>query len=61
DRLLQPYDFSRPPTFSHGDLQPSNIMVHEGHIVGIIDWAEAGWYPYCWDADILHKSLHQLW
>ncbi|TFK82918.1 kinase-like protein [Polyporus arcularius HHB13444] len=61
DRLFEPYDFSRPPAFSHGDLKPTNVMVHEGHVVGIIDWAEAGWYPYFWDAYILHKSLHQLW
>lgn len=61
DRLFEPYDYSRPPVFSHGDLQPTNIMVHEGHVAGIIDWADAGWYPYFWDAYNLYKSTHQLW
>ena len=61
DRLLEPYDFSKPPVFSHGDLQPSNIMVRDGHVAGIIDWAEAGWYPYFWDAYNLLKSTYQLW
>lgn len=61
DRLFEPYDYSRPPTFSHGDLQPTNVMVHGGHVVGIIDWAEAAWYPYYWDSYILYKSLHQQW
>lgn len=49
EECLLPFDFDRPPTFSHGDLGPSNIMVEDGHIVGIIDWEQAGWYPYFWD------------
>lgn len=46
---LLPFDFERAPVFSHGDLGPSNIMVEDGHVVGIIDWEQAGWYPYFWD------------
>lgn len=38
-----------PPVFTHGDLDPSNILVHEGHISGIIDWEFAGWYPHYWE------------
>lgn len=34
---------------AHGDLHPSNIMVNEGHLSGIIDWGAAGWYPEYWD------------
>lgn len=49
EECLLPFDFERPPVFSHGDLGPSNIMVENGHIVGIIDWEQAGWYPYFWD------------
>ncbi|KAK7048946.1 kinase-like domain-containing protein [Favolaschia claudopus] len=43
------FDFSRSPVFSHGDLVPENILVHNGHISGIIDWAHGGWYPYFWN------------
>ncbi|RMD39713.1 hypothetical protein DV735_g5420, partial [Chaetothyriales sp. CBS 134920] len=35
--------------FTHGDLTPTNIMVKEGRIVGIIDWENAGWYPEYWE------------
>lgn len=49
EECLLPFDFERPPVFSHGDLGPSNIMVEDGHIAGIIDWEQAGWYPYFWD------------
>ncbi|EIM82102.1 uncharacterized protein STEHIDRAFT_142002 [Stereum hirsutum FP-91666 SS1] len=49
DESLQPFDLQRAPLFSHGDMGPANIMVAGGHIVGIIDWHEAGWYPYFWE------------
>lgn len=38
-----------PPVFTHGDLNPSNILVRGGQVVGIIDWEFAGWYPYYWE------------
>jgi len=31
--------------FAHADLCPTNIMVKDGHIAGIIDREFAGWYP----------------
>jgi Phosphotransferase enzyme family len=31
--------------FTHADLHFSNIMIHDGHISAIIDWADAAWYP----------------
>ncbi|KAL2022380.1 hypothetical protein VTK56DRAFT_5447 [Thermocarpiscus australiensis] len=37
------------PVFTHGDLNPSNIMVRGDQVVGIIDWEFAGWYPYYWE------------
>jgi len=37
-----------PPVFTHGDLNPANILVRGGHVVGIIDWEFAGWYPHYW-------------
>jgi len=35
--------------FTHGDFKHHNIMVHEGHVSGFIDWESAGWYPEYWD------------
>lgn len=31
--------------FTHGDLVASNILVHDGRIVALIDWEHAGFYP----------------
>lgn len=38
-----------PPVFTHGDFNPSNIIVRDNKIVGIIDWEMAGWYPHYWE------------
>src|SRR5271168_5369161 len=49
------------PTFSHSDLQRKNIIVREipsgdkntsteeTHVVSIVDWEVAGWYPSYWE------------
>ena len=42
--------------FTHADLAPCNILVDEGHVVGILDWQEAGWYPEYWEyVTIMHR------
>ncbi|KAI0401940.1 kinase-like domain-containing protein [Xylaria palmicola] len=38
-----------PPVFTHGDLHPFNIIVHDGKVAGIVDWEFAGWYPHYWE------------
>ncbi|CRG91092.1 hypothetical protein PISL3812_08140 [Talaromyces islandicus] len=38
-----------PPVFTHGDLNPFNIIVCEGNVAGIIDWEFSGWYPHYWE------------
>ncbi|KAI0856738.1 kinase-like domain-containing protein [Xylaria cubensis] len=38
-----------PPTFTHGDLNPFNVLVRGGKVVGIIDWEFSGWYPHYWE------------
>lgn len=38
-----------PPVFTHGDLNPTNIIVRGDEIVGIIDWEFSGWYPHYWE------------
>ncbi|OAL47543.1 kinase-like protein, partial [Pyrenochaeta sp. DS3sAY3a] len=35
-----------PYVLTHADLNLSNILVHEGKIVAIIDWERAGYYPW---------------
>ncbi|KAK2589971.1 hypothetical protein QQS21_012347 [Conoideocrella luteorostrata] len=35
--------------FTHGDLNPNNIIIRGSQIVGIIDWREAGWFPEYWE------------
>lgn len=37
------------PVFTHGDLNPFNILVRGDQVVSIIDWEFAGWYPYYWE------------
>lgn len=34
---------------SHCDLAPRNIIVRDGRVVALIDWADAGWYPEYWE------------
>ncbi|KAK3305121.1 uncharacterized protein B0T15DRAFT_484840 [Chaetomium strumarium] len=48
--------------FSHGDFYMHKILVHEGHVSGLIDWETAGWYPEYWEfttplrwASLLHE------
>lgn len=35
--------------FTHSDLNPLNILVHNGRITGIVDWEFAGWMPLYWE------------
>ncbi|PSR94570.1 hypothetical protein PHLCEN_2v4438 [Hermanssonia centrifuga] len=35
--------------FTHGDLHPGNILVKNGHVVALLDWEMAGWYPEYWE------------
>ncbi|KAJ0124414.1 protein kinase subdomain-containing protein [Diaporthe amygdali] len=47
-----------PPVFTHGDLNPSNILVRDDKIVGIIDWEMSGWYPHYWEYTSLKIGSH---
>ncbi len=33
-----------PLVFTHGDLAPRNLILHEG-VVWVVDWEQAVWYP----------------
>lgn len=40
--------------FTHADLLPRNIMVRDGRVVAIVDWAFSGWYPEYWEFTKAH-------
>lgn len=35
--------------FVHANIKPRHIMVHNGRVTGILDWALAGFYPEYWE------------
>ncbi|KID93385.1 protein kinase subdomain-containing protein, partial [Metarhizium majus ARSEF 297] len=51
------------PVFTHGDLNPFNILVQDGQIVAIIDWEFSGWYPFYWEytSAWLGNKTRQAW
>ncbi|EHA48840.1 hypothetical protein MGG_00607 [Pyricularia oryzae 70-15] len=34
---------------THGQLNPKNILIRDGRVVGLLDWSESGFYPEWWD------------
>ncbi|KAJ7151145.1 kinase-like domain-containing protein [Mycena filopes] len=57
---LDKFDLTLPPIFSHGDLAPENILIADGHVSGVVDWAYAGWYPYFWNDYIARARTNLL-
>ncbi|EPE09014.1 serine threonine protein kinase [Ophiostoma piceae UAMH 11346] len=43
--------------FCHSDFAARNIMVRNGRLAAIIDWAYAGWYPEYWDYTRAHYTF----
>ncbi|KAL1850417.1 hypothetical protein Daus18300_012951 [Diaporthe australafricana] len=59
DAMITRQDGSWPqPVFTHGDLNPSNILVRDERIVGIIDWEMSGWYPHYWEYTSLRLASY---
>lgn len=50
---------TQPSVFTHGDLSLNNILVDDGKIVAILDWATAGWMPYYWEYTMARHSNSQ--
>ncbi|CAK7237165.1 hypothetical protein SCUCBS95973_009869 [Sporothrix curviconia] len=42
--------------FTHADLAPRNIIVREGRVAAIVDWAYSGWYPEYWEFTKAHYN-----
>ena len=37
-----------PIRFVHSDLRTYNVLLHNGHISGVVDWQDSGWFPSSW-------------
>lgn len=47
--MIVKQDVSKPTSvFTHGHLNPFNIIVRGSDIVGFVDWECSGWYPCHW-------------
>lgn len=44
------------PGFTHGDLNPANILVRGDDVVGIVDWEFSGWYTSAWYCDVVRAG-----
>lgn len=43
---------------THGQLNPRNVLIRDGRVVGILDWSEAGFYPEWWEYVKAHFDGH---
>ncbi|KAJ5413185.1 hypothetical protein N7465_005490 [Penicillium sp. CMV-2018d] len=46
--------------FTHGDLNPRNILAENGKITGIVDWENAGFFPEYWEYTKMHYTVRSL-
>ncbi|KAL6919007.1 hypothetical protein FSST1_003033 [Fusarium sambucinum] len=49
-----------PIVFTHGDIAARNILVRDGHIVALLDWEFAGWYPEYWEYVFALRGMDRL-
>lgn len=60
---MQDQEWGSPPVFTHGDLNPFNIIINNKEVAAIIDWEFSGWYPYYWEYTSvwLGNKTRQAW
>jgi aminoglycoside phosphotransferase (APT) family kinase protein len=46
--------------FTHGDLNPRNILGENGKITGIVDWENAGFFPEYWEYTKMHYTVRSV-
>ncbi|KAL6695638.1 hypothetical protein J3F84DRAFT_374874 [Trichoderma pleuroticola] len=49
DALTRQFRSDYSIRFTHGELSPKNIIVHNSKIVCILGWDSGGWYPEWWE------------
>ena len=54
------HDIHHDIVFTHGDLNPRNILTENGKVTGIVDWENAGWFPEYWEYTKAHYSVRSL-
>lgn len=54
------HDIQHDIVFTHGDLNPRNILAENGKITGIVDWENAGWFPEYWEYTKMHYTVRSL-
>jgi aminoglycoside phosphotransferase (APT) family kinase protein len=54
------HDVRHDIVFTHGDLNPRNILAENGKITGIVDWENAGWFPEYWEYTKAHYSVRSV-
>lgn len=59
-RASKSHDIHHDIVFTHGDLNPRNILAENGKITGIVDWENAGWFPEYWEYTKAHYSVRSL-
>lgn len=59
-RASKLHDIHHDIVFTHGDLNPRNILALNGKIAGIVDWENAGWFPEYWEYTKAHYSVRSL-
>ncbi|EGE08674.1 hypothetical protein TEQG_07633 [Trichophyton equinum CBS 127.97] len=59
-RAAKSHDTPHDIVFTHGDLNPRNILAENGRITGIVDWENAGWFPEYWEYTKMHYTVRSL-
>lgn len=54
------HDIPHDIVFTHGDLNPRNILAENGKITGIVDWENAGWFPEYWEFAKSHYTVRSV-
>ncbi|KAF3480716.1 uncharacterized protein GIQ15_06063 [Arthroderma uncinatum] len=59
-KAAKSHDIYHDIVFTHGDLNPRNILAENGRITGIVDWENAGWFPEYWEYTKAHYTVRGL-